>query len=126
MCLEIRKIPEGGQVLEMNLQLGECDVALTLKMQRNREKISCVAEYKTKIICECSRCLEEFEQEISGKVEFWIVPEGQDGGSDEIDRYFYRGENTKVDFTQTIYDEVFTQIPMKPLCKEDCKGIELS
>jgi len=126
MCLEIRKIPEGGQVLEMDLRLGECDVALVLKTQRKRERISCIAEYKTKINCECSRCLEVFEQDISGEVEFLIIPEGQEVGSDDFDCYFYRGEGAKVDFTQTIYDEVFTQVPMKPLCKEDCKGFELS
>jgi len=126
MCLEIRKIPEGGQITEMVLRLGECDVALTLETQRNREKISCTAEYRTKINCECSRCLEEFEQEISGKVEFFIVPEKQEAVIGDFDSYFYRGENTKIDFSQTIYDEVFTQVPMKPLCKEDCAGIELN
>ena len=124
--MEIRKIPEGGQSFEMNLQLDGCNVAILLKTQRDREKISCAFEYRSKIICECSRCLDEFEQEISGESVFFIIPEGKEPASDDFDCYFYKGENTKIDFTQTVYDEVFTQIPMKPLCKEDCAGIELN
>ena len=137
MIIEIGKIPEGERIWNFEASFNEdfTDGFLSgkvfpvkVKTERERSKISCLAEYKTEIAFECSRCLEEFQYEIEGEVRFFIVHKSENGVSDEdeFDFYFYRGENEKIDFAQTIYDDIMTQIPMKPLCKKDCKGIELN
>ncbi|MCL1946945.1 MAG: DUF177 domain-containing protein [Chitinivibrionia bacterium] len=123
MLLEIKKIPEGERNFNIALQIGGKNVEVSLKTERNRANISCLAKYETEIDCECSRCLENFRQKISGEVRFFIVYENDDFADDDFDCYRYKNENEKIDFAQTIHDDVFTQIPMKPLCKEDCKGI---
>jgi len=136
MIIEIGKIPESERVWNFEASFNEDFTGgflsgktfpVTIKTERGRSKISCLAEYKTEIAFECSRCLEEFRYEIEGEVRFFIVHESEkSGGEDEFDFYFYRSENEKIDFAQTIYDDIMTQIPMKPLCKKDCKGIELN
>jgi uncharacterized metal-binding protein YceD (DUF177 family) len=70
--------------------------------------------------------LDNFKQKINGSVRFFIVPESESGfDDDDFDCYYYKSENDKIDFEQTIFDDIFTQIPMKPLCRKDCKGIIL-
>lgn len=123
--MELKKIPDGERIFDTELFLEGKKVAITLKTERNRSEISCFAKYETQIECECARCLEIFQQKISGEVRFFIVPECEGFDDDDFDRYYYKNENDKIDFTQTIRDDVFTQIPMKPLCREDCAGIIL-
>jgi uncharacterized protein len=135
MVIEIGKIPEGKRVWNFEASFNKdfrCEFLcgktfpIMLETERERSKISCFAKYKTEIICQCSRCLEEFQYKIGGKVRFFIAHKSENYAEDEFDFYFYNSENEKIDFAQTIYDDIITQIPMKPLCKIDCKGIELS
>ena len=128
MVIEIGKTPEGERVLEMQASFSDTVLAgnrfpLILKTKRERSKISCRAKYKTQIICECSRCLKEFQYEIENEICFFVDHESQNCDYDEFDFYVYNGGNDKIDFSQTIYDDIMTQIPMKPLCRNDCEGI---
>jgi uncharacterized protein len=125
MLIEIKKIPEGERIFETELLIDDKLVEILLKTERKRSKILCLAEYKTEIDCECSRCLELFKQEISGEAQFFIVWGNEEFSDDDFDCYRSKNENDKIDFTQTIYDEIFVQVPMKPLCREDCAGIVL-
>lgn len=128
MYIEIRKIPNGEQVFESEVEMDRRIIPIKLKTERNFANISCSVEYNTEIDCECSRCLESFKQKIDGNTKFFIIPNTEKSGFDDedFDCYFYKSENDSIDFTRTIFDDVWTQVPMKPLCKEDCKGINLS
>jgi uncharacterized metal-binding protein YceD (DUF177 family) len=123
MLLEIKKIPEGERDFKICLQVGGKNVEIALKTKRARANISCSAKYETEIECECSRCLKNFRQKISGEVVFFIVYEGDGFADGDFDCYRYKNENERIDFTQTIHDDVFTQVPMKQMCKKDCEGI---
>jgi len=126
MLIEIKKIPNGERVFESDVEINERIIPIKLKTKRDFANISCSVEYGTEIECECSRCLEKFWQKIVGCARFFIAPEGKSEFDDEdFDCYFYKSENDKIDFEQTIFDDIFTQVPMKPLCKEECKGIVL-
>jgi hypothetical protein len=46
----------------------------------------------------------------------------QDDGS--VD-FYYDSRHLDVDLGSAIYEEIVTSLPMKPLCSEDCKGIEM-
>jgi len=81
------------------------------------------------VLClECSRCLERFtlsvEEEVTG---FYRVPEGEVKGEEvvleeeELDILVYDGE--VVDLTGLFRDTVILAVPLKPLCREDCKGL---
>jgi uncharacterized metal-binding protein YceD (DUF177 family) len=134
MVIEIGKIPEGERLWNSQAVFTEDftekflsgkKIPLSVITQRELSKISCFVKYETEVACECSRCLEEFQYEIKNEVRFFIVHENELHGDEEFDFYFYKNGNEKINFAQTIYDDIMTQIPMKPLCKENCKGIEL-
>jgi uncharacterized protein len=135
MVIEIGKIPEGERIWDEVLSLdGDLtsffalnkSIVITLETQRRRSKISCLVKYKTDVACVCSRCLQEFQYEIESTIRFFVVHESETCEDDEdFDFYHYKSGNEKIDFTQTVYNDIVTQIPMKPLCRDNCVGIDL-
>lgn len=62
----------------------------------------------TKANIVCGRCLKEFEQQlINNNFTLDIDTAGQD----------------EVDITDNIREEIVITLPLKPLCKKDCKGL---
>lgn len=78
-------------------------------------------KYQTTIVNECSRCLDEFDQELTGKVEELFVLDTSKYSSEN--REVFPITNRIIDIEPAIYQLVITEIPFKPLCKNDCAGI---
>jgi len=79
------------------------------------------------LILTCSRCLEEFEFDVveSFRDEFFPVEvlnyTEKELSKRELDTLFYaRGE---IDLSLVYLEKAYLSIPMKPLCREDCRGI---
>lgn len=73
---------------------------------------------KTELILTCSRCLEKFNYElcIEFSEEFSSSP---DNKNDEV---IFIDSDT-IDITEIIQNNIIFTLPMKRLCKEDCKGL---
>ena len=80
---------------------------------------------------ECVRCLERFETEFSGEIEGEFrpsidvrtgipLPLPQDIDTFVIDN------NHELDLNELLRQVAVVSLPMQPLCREDCPGIELS
>lgn len=77
----------------------------------------------------CSRCLTEFELSLSVPVaEVYtnkqealpdVDEDSEDFGFDEIG--FFDGD--EVDITSALLKALFLELPMRPLCREDCRGM---
>ena len=67
----------------------------------------------------CDRCSVPFENALNIQLEHVLVLElnGEDDGS------FIVVENERLDLDELIVSDVLLNIPMKKLCREDCKGI---
>ena len=65
---------------------------------------------------ECSRCLEPMQEEIEIELQelFHYQPKEEDDFAIEQDR---------VDLEQALIDAVVPNLPIKPLCSEDCPGL---
>ncbi|MFT3714879.1 MAG: DUF177 domain-containing protein [Gordonia sp. (in: high G+C Gram-positive bacteria)] len=72
---------------------------------------------------QCSRCLEPLTGTVSVYLtELFAYPDSEtDQTSDEDD--VERIENEKIDLEQTVIDAVATELPLSPLCREDCPGL---
>jgi uncharacterized protein len=73
------------------------------------------AEIKTA----CSRCLVEFEYPV--EFQFSEYYKKQAGEEDEDEVYTY--ESDIIDLTKMLQDNIVLELPMKFLCREDCKGL---
>ena len=77
----------------------------------------------TAIAMECGRCLGKFARDITARYRMLFVPaqDGSQGRTAEDGVYLYR-EST-IDLADHICEAVRLAIPMKPLCKPDCRGL---
>lgn len=76
----------------------------------------------------CSRCLDEFSYMINTKVDFKMVAQNLAPNEpeielkrDEMDIYYYEGN--EIELEPILNEEIMLNIPIKPLCKESCKGL---
>lgn len=124
MKIKIEEIPASGlykeeiyNPQELDLEIGESNFSLPvrfcgdvfagaeIKLIDDELIIDLEVKYKLKMIC--SRCLEEFELPFEKRYLF-----------------NYNTLNLEViDITSRIREEIILEYPMKPLCREDCKGI---
>jgi uncharacterized protein len=76
---------------------------------------------------DCSRCLESYPATLQGEIDFSIV---ETSGGPEIDRdelpetaiVIPRG-TSPVDITGPVREAILLEIPLKPLCRETCRGL---
>ncbi len=74
----------------------------------------------------CGRCLEEFRIPVRASVDTRYVPRpaaaaDHELGADDLDLDFYDHDELNLD--TLIETETTLALPMKPLCREDCRGL---
>jgi len=76
----------------------------------------------TAVVLECSRCLKEFRREmkIGWKMLFVPARPGEKGSSGEAGVFLYRDF---IDLADRICEAIRQDLPMKPLCRDDCRGL---
>jgi uncharacterized protein len=137
MILDIRTIPACHSELSQSTELD----ALKIDLPPFSKKIACSAHidrsgadlfihllFESIFELECSRCLKVFSFPIKGDVRLIIKERSGKFGpalDEESVDFYYDSRHPEVDLGPAIYDEIMTALPLKPLCSEDCKGIEL-
>jgi uncharacterized protein len=76
----------------------------------------------------CSRCLEPFRLPVATEFDLRYVPRVENAGEgereveeDDLSTAFYDGD--EIDLAQLIMEQFQLALPMKPLCRDDCKGL---
>ncbi len=109
--LDLVAIPVGAQV------------ELDLTLQSVSEGVLVTGTVTAPIEGECTRCLEPFTDEIELQLtELFAYPDSateQTTEEDEIPRLI---EDT-IDLEPVIIDSVGMELPLQPLCEEDCAGL---
>ena len=73
---------------------------------------------------QCARCLEPIEYDLEGRIEGYYVLPGADDPEDMDDDEFERlPGNNVIDLSPLITAALLVDIPLLPLCSDDCKGI---
>ena len=67
----------------------------------------------------CSRCLETVKEPIQFHINEMFYP----AGKIENDREAETFSDEQIDFTDVIQRSILANLPMKVVCKEDCKGL---
>lgn len=87
-------------------------------------------QVKGEIICtvklQCGRCLDNYNYEIQASFDEKYCHENDvaiinEEGIEEDECNIFKGD--KIDFTEDVKECLALSIPMKPICKEECKGI---
>jgi DUF177 domain-containing protein len=74
----------------------------------------------------CSRCIEAFSGRVDADLDVRLVPrppaaDSVELGADDLDVDFY--ENDELDLARVVANETTLALPMKPLCRPDCRGL---
>jgi uncharacterized protein len=74
----------------------------------------------------CSRCLESYDATVVAPVETRLVPapargEERELGVDDLETDVY--DHDQIDLNALLETETTLGLPMKPLCREECRGL---
>ncbi|MCK4529223.1 DUF177 domain-containing protein [candidate division WOR-3 bacterium] len=130
---DIEDLPREGREYEVIFSRDEVhiDEAIdTIKGLIRIKKTGNVYEVKGKLEynlhLQCSRCLDPFSEKITREFEYEFKRVIKCGNF-EKDRGDFDGDyiisNTIIDLKPLFRDLIVFSVPMKPLCREDCKGL---
>jgi uncharacterized protein len=74
----------------------------------------------------CGRCAEEFSGRVAPDLDVRLLPrpaaaDSVELGADDLDVDFY--DNDELDLGRVVENETTLALPMKPLCRPDCRGL---
>jgi len=102
----------------------------TVELMRTDKGVWVSAKLDSEALCTCSRCLSDCRQPVRMTIEEECLPNGESdieagvavdkGGTEEkvgLD------ENHILDLTEAVRQYSALSMPMKPVCRDDCRGI---
>jgi uncharacterized protein len=143
LIIEIPRIPPEGLDLDETLQAAalhlEGDDDLVLESGRLRCHVEIVDGTTVHVAghlagglsVECGRCLERYPMPVDERLDLFYLPrladrpEEQEEGvelsdHDVVVSYYDEG---RVDLGEMVREQLFLALPLKRLCREDCRGI---
>jgi uncharacterized protein len=139
MLLDFSEIPDEGLRLDHGLQLGERDsgsdeplvpdpVRLSGHARRGRRGVEIRGEITATLRLECSRCLEPYAVPLRAEFFLVVVSEAVEFGTGENrldldDASLFYADRGKVDLREIAREQIDLNLPLKPLCRDDCAGL---
>ena len=102
-------------------------VSLAVRVHKDRDRFRLVGKVSTVLELSCSRCLEPFQQPVEAEFDVRYLPQSENSGEereieeDDLTEAFYRDD--VIDLGQLMDEQFYLALPMKPLCREACKGL---
>lgn len=116
-------LPEGDEIFfSVDRIEGRCSVTKIGKT------VSATGTIETEINLECCRCLKEFILPVKTEFKYTYAPVEDLSGEEDLeltgeDLGFGYYKDNVIDLDPIILEQIVLQVPMKPLCKESCKGL---
>lgn len=99
------------------------DINIKVEVNKFAKNISCKTEISTRMHLTCDRCLAEFDEDFLEIFDI-LFHIGQDNlDIDEENVVTLLPDQKEIDLTSYIQETLILSIPMKILCRDDCKGI---
>jgi uncharacterized protein len=107
------------------------DIKGEVKVTRLNDGVLVQGDVEANVQLQCSRCLDDISLPVDARLEeqFKPVVDVETGRpitrpeDDEDDAAFMIDANHLMDLTEPVRQALLVAIPMRPLCREDCKGL---
>jgi uncharacterized protein len=103
-------------------------VQLAVDVQKDKDRYRLTGTIETELELECGRCLEPFRLPVRAAVDVRFHPFSEvdtaverEVSDDDLETSYYRDE--QIDLNELLQEQFYLALPMKPLCREDCKGL---
>jgi uncharacterized protein len=100
---------------------------VSLSVEKDADAVFVRGSLVARVPQHCSRCLEPYTATVEPQVDARFVPnprergEEMELGADDLETDVY--DNGVVDLNALLETETTLLLPMKPLCREDCRGL---
>jgi uncharacterized protein len=133
MIIRVSELPADGLTLTEAAAFGSPFaerswrlVELNLHVRREGADVLVTGRVGATVPQVCGRCLEAFPVEVRAPVDSRFVPRPATGDrveltADDLEMDFYG--NDQLDLGALVETETTLALPMKPLCREDCRGL---
>ncbi|MBI4010843.1 MAG: DUF177 domain-containing protein [Candidatus Rokubacteria bacterium] len=134
MIVRISEISDEGLEIESPVGLGVVFPeagwtldAVGLHIERRGGDVVVTGSFRATARLQCSRCLEPLVTQVDPPVDVHLVPvpsvrhEEVELGPDDLELDFYQGDT--LDVAGLLRSETDLALPMKPLCRVDCRGL---
>ncbi len=103
--------------LESDLRLSE--VLGNVRINRTPQGLLIDANFNAKVVGQCVRCLESFQQPLTTEFQELFAYRSRH----TMDAEFFVPEDGNIDLSPLMYENMLLAMPIKPVCKPDCKGL---
>jgi uncharacterized protein len=139
MLLDVSRLRRGTESISRQLDAGAfqspdqefavtAPVELTAELRKDEKKIRLVGRIVTTLETQCSRCLDAFPIPVDAAFDVLMLPASvtEAGGEREIEEAdlgvsYY--QNDVIDLGDVAREQFYLALPMKPLCRPDCRGL---
>lgn len=103
-------------------------VRLELEIHKDRDRYRLVGAAQTVLELPCSRCLEPYWLPVTALIDLRYLPasemkteEEREIEEEDFEVSYYRDD--QIDLTELLREQFYLALPMKPLCREECRGL---
>jgi uncharacterized protein len=103
-------------------------VTLALDIHKRNREVTLIGRLSTVLELQCSRCVERFALPVDASFDLFYLPHSENTGEgeveieeDDLETAFYRDD--VIDLGQLMKEQFYLVLPMKPLCRDDCRGL---
>jgi len=138
LLLNLNKIRSAQERFEQVYQPGQfgadpdftvvAPVSLAFDIFKDKQQFRLVGGVRTTLELPCGRCLEPYTAPVDQAFDLRYHPRTLNTGEgereledDDLTTAFY--ENDEIDLGHLMQEQFYLSLPMKPLCRDDCKGL---
>jgi uncharacterized protein len=103
-------------------------VELAFDIHKDKDKFRLVGRVRAELELTCSRCVEPYRFPVDAEFDQRYLPASDASTTadtvveqDDLETSYY--ENDQIDLSELMREQFYLALPMKPLCREDCKGL---
>jgi uncharacterized protein len=103
-------------------------VELAFDIHKDKDKFRLVGTVRADLELTCSRCLEAFPVAVDASFDLRYLPASdissepeREVADEDLDTSYYRDD--RIDLNELLREQFYLALPMKPLCREDCRGL---
>lgn len=97
------------------------DIDVDIELTKVLREVSVLGNLSFTIEAPCALCLEHVRLDISPDIRLILSPSDKIDDDEDLDHETYRGED--VDLGDYLRELIAVSLPVKVLCREDCKGL---